>query len=116
MQHFHYNNILLRNETLILVNLQRVQKLDADFLAEYYEIIKMFEKAQKQVLVVGLKKKFFEEHQIYDQGWILEYKKSGRILFLDQFDQSPPEEGDVKDYSGKASRILGLLLNFLKRK
>lgn len=57
----HLNNVMIRQENIILLNLERIHYRDADFLAEYYEIIKRFEKAGKTVYVIGLKKKYFQE-------------------------------------------------------
>ena len=41
--HIHLNNLLYRKEDLVFVNFKEINCRDADFLSEYYEIIKLFE-------------------------------------------------------------------------
>ena len=53
--HIHYNNLLYRSENLVFVNFKEVACRDADFLSEYYEIIKLFEASKKRIFIVGLK-------------------------------------------------------------
>lgn len=59
--HIHLNNLLYRNENLVFVNFKEVGGRDADFLSEYYEIIKLFEATKKRIFIVGMKRKYFEE-------------------------------------------------------
>ena len=57
----HLNNLLYRDENLVFVNFKEVAIRDADFLSEYYEIIKLFETTNKRIFIVGLKRKYLEE-------------------------------------------------------
>lgn len=57
----HLNNLLYRDENLVFVNFKEVAIRDADFLSEYYEIIKLFEATNKRIFIVGLKRKYLEE-------------------------------------------------------
>ena len=48
-------------ECTVVVNFKEIACRDADFLSEYYEIIKLFEQTKKRIFIVGFKKKYFEE-------------------------------------------------------
>lgn len=72
----HVNNVINMKERVILFDFSVVGSSDADFLAEYYEIIKEVELLGKIVFVTGLVKEFIElENPIYDQKWIGDFKK-----------------------------------------
>ena len=63
-------------EKIILLDFSLIGTSDADFLAEYYEIIKEIERYDKLVFVTGLKKELLIiENPKYDQKWISDFKK-----------------------------------------